>query len=378
MMKKPLAILSMAILGAFPPATRLVDLYRAGPVVVRADEDWTANLPPDLFFESRGDIAVAPDGSVFVSNTSRHTIYKFDPKGRFVKRFGQKGQGPGDLTFPGRLSILDGQYLVVGEYATNQRLSLFDLDGNLVKLLGTGRFTSQAIALGDGKIAYVSIKGRLEPDEMVKRCEVLTIDWRSGAQRSVVAHEIRMPIARFGAGGIISSGNTGVLLAPTSEGGLVVGRTDKAELEVFTADGAKVRTIDTGWKPVPVTAQYRDRYRALQHERAAAEGRKPPANEPPFPDFLNVLQDIWADDEGNILVCRNTDCLEGCPLQFKVYAPAGAFISDFELRPGLFALAADHQFRRIVVSGRGLYGLLELGADPDGFLHLIRMALGPR
>lgn len=377
-MKKPLVVLAAVVLGvAANREMTLVDLYRAGPIAVRADEDWTPNLPPDLFFESRGDIAVAPDGSVFVSNTTRHTIYKFDPAGRFVKRFGRKGQGPGDLTFPGRLSVLDGRYLVVGEYATNQRLSLFDLDGTFVKIVGTGRFTSQAVALGDGKIAYVSIGGRMETSEMINQCEVFVIDWRSGTQRSVAKHEFRIPMTRTPSGAIVLSGMGGVLLARAGDGLLVVGATDRPDLDFFTADGVKVRTIDTGWKPLPVTAKYKDEYRALQRERAVAEGREPPSKPFPLPDVLDVLQDIWADSQGNILVCRKTDCLKECPLLFRIYSPAGEHLCDFELKPGRFSLQADHRFKRVVISGRGIYGLLEFKDDPDGFLHLIRMAFDP-
>jgi hypothetical protein len=366
-------LLSAAVLGgAASRETTLAGRYRAGRIIVRADEDWTSNLPPDLVFESRGDIAVAPDGSVFVSNTTRHTIYKFDPSGRFAKRFGQPGQGPGDLTYPGRLSILDGRYLVVGEYATNRRISLFGLDGTFVKIVGTGRFTSNAQALGDGKIAYVSLNGRMEADEIVNQAEVYVIDWRSGAQKAVWKHEIRMPVQRMPGGGLISSGNAGVILARTRTGGIIVGTTQGSELDILTADGVKVRTLDTGWKAVPVTAKYRDELRALERRRAEAEGHRPPAIDMHLPEALEVLQDVWTDDQGNILVCRKTDCLEDCPLEIRVYSPEGDLLCDFEVQPGPFILSADHRFKRIVMISRGLYGLLELKDDPDGFLHLIR------
>jgi hypothetical protein len=378
LMNKPLVVLAGAVLCA--AATRemnLADLYRAGPIVIRTGEDWTANLPPDLFFESRGDVAVAPDGSVFVSNTIRHTVYKFDPEGRFVKSFGQKGLGPGDLTYPGRLSVLDGRYLVVGEYATNQRLSLFDLDGTFVKIVSTGRFTSQAVALGDGKIAYVSVSGRMGPTEMVNQCKVFVIDWQSGAQSSIAGYEIRMPITQTSGGNIIVSGAGGVLLARAGEGLLVVGATDRPDLDIFTAEGLKVRTIETGWKPIPVTSKYRNGYQALQRELAAAAGREPPPKPSPLPDVLDVLQDVWADDQGNILVCRKTDCLKDCALLFRVYSSAGEHLCDFELQPGPFSLQADHRFKKVVINSRGLYALLELKDDPDGFLHLVRMGFSP-
>jgi hypothetical protein len=356
----------------------LADRYRAGRILLRADEDWTSNLPADLVFEGRGDIAVAPDGSVFVSNTTRHTVYKFDAAGKFVKAFGGPGQGPGDLTYPGRLSILDDKYLVVGEYATNQRISLFDLEGTFVKIVGTGRFTSQAIALKDGKIAYVCIQGKIGQDEMTNVGEVFILDWRTGAQRSVVRHEIRNPIKRMPGGGIVGAASGAVVLSRTREGGLVVGKTQSPSLDIFSADGVKLRTLDTGWKAIPVTSGYREKYKDLLRRQAEAEGHKSPTDDPLLPEVLEILQDVWTDSEGNILVCKRTECLEDCPLLIRAYSPVGDFLCDFELDPGPLVLSADWRFKRIVLTERGLYGLLEFKDDPDGYLRLVRTVFRPQ
>jgi hypothetical protein len=352
--------------------TSLAERYRTGRIILRSDEDWTSNLPADLFFESRGCMAVASDGSVFVSNTIRHMIYKFDAGGKFVKAFGRQGQGPGDLTYPGRLSILDDKYLVVGEYATNQRISLFDLDGKFVKIVGTGHFTSQAVALKDGKIAYLCLKGRMEQKEMVNIGDVFILDWKSGAQKPIVRYEIRNPMERMPGGGIVLAAAGAVVLARTHDGGLVVGTTQSPCLDIFSADGTKLRTLDTGWKAIPVTSEYRNKYKAFQRRVAEAEGKKLPMIDPLLPESLEILQDVWTDSEGNILVCKKTDCLEDCPLAIRAYSPQGDFLCDFTLDPGPFVLSADWRFKRIILTAGGLYGLLEFKDDPDGFLHLVR------
>jgi len=360
-----------------PGPMTLVERYCKGRIILRADEDWTSNLPADLFFEGSGNIVVASDGSVFVSNSMRHTIFKFDAAGKFVKTFGRRGQGPGDLTHPARLSILDGKYLVVGEYATNQRISLFDLDGKFVKIVNTGRFTSQPVALKDGKIAYVSIRGKMELKEMVSIGEVFIVDWKSGAQKSIVLHEIRNPMERMPRGGIVLASAGAVVLGRTHDGGLVVGTTQSPRLDIFSAEGSKLQTLDTGWKAIPVTSEYRNRYKDLQRRRAEAKGEKPPTKDPLLPESLEILEDIWTDSEGNILVCKKTDCLEDCPIAVRAYSPQGDFLCDFTLDPGPFILSADWRFKRIIMTGRGLYGLLEFKDDADGFLHLVRMIFRP-
>ncbi len=352
----------------------LAGRYRAGKIAVRMDRDWTANLPPDLVFESRGSLAVAPDGSVFISNTTRHTIYKFDAAGKFVKAFGRQGQGPGDLTYPGSLSILDDRYLVVGEYATNQRFSLFDLDGKFVKIVATGRFTSRVTALRDGKVAYVFTSGRMEQNEMINVEEVFVIDWKTGAQKSIVRQDIRIPVKRLPNGNLTISQPAALLLAPVRGGGLAVTRKGGSTLDLFAPDGRKLRSIETGWKGVPVTPEYRAKYAAQVRRQAEIEGRKPPTTDPILPEVLGIIQDLWSDSQGNILVARNTGCLEGCSLAFRAYDPGGEIMGDFVIEPGPVVLAADYRFRRMALTPSGLFGLLELKDDPDGFLHLFKTA----
>ncbi len=374
MKPRDLVILLAAVLlttaAALAPKT-LADRYRTGRILLRADEDWTPNLPADLFFES-GHIAVAPDGSVFVSNGKRHIVFKFDVSGKFVKVIGRHGQGPGDLTNPGHLSILDGKYLVVGEYAASQRISIFDLDGNFVKIVSTGRFTGRPIALKNGKIAYVCIRGRMEPKEMINVEEVIIIDWMSGAQKSVIKHEIRSPLKQVGSGKLIMAEPGAVLLTRTLDGGVIVGRTRDARLDVFSAEGLKLKTLDTGWKAIPVTSEYRAKYREFLNRRAVAEGRKPSAADPMLPDVLDILQNVWTDAEGNILVCKKTECLENCPLIIRAYSPEGNFLCDFKIDPGPFFLNANWRLKRIALTGHGFYGLLEFKDDPEGYLHLVR------
>lgn len=364
--------------AAAPVEMTLAERYRSGRIVLRADEDWTPNLPRDLVFESRGDIALAPDGSVFVSNTTRHAVFKFGPTGKFVRAIGRQGQGPGDLTNPGYLSVLDGKYLVVGESASVRRISLFDLDGNFVKIISPGRPATRPLALKEGKIAYLSRGGRMEQSEMIDIDEIFIIDWTTGTQRSVVKREIRTPMVRMKSGNMTMPEPGASLLARTADGRLAIGLTRDARVDLYSADGLKLRTIDTGWKALPVTAEYRARIKSFFARRAIAEGKKPADADPLLHDTLDILLDILTDSEGNILVCRKTDCLEECALPFRAYSPDGDFLCESELDPGPFILSAGWRFKRIFLTGTGIFGLFELKNDPDGYLRLARTVFGPR
>jgi DNA-binding beta-propeller fold protein YncE len=53
---------------------------------------------PDLF-DQPTDVAIAPNGDIFVTDSQRNgknnRIVKFTKNGRFIKEWGKKGSGPG-------------------------------------------------------------------------------------------------------------------------------------------------------------------------------------------------------------------------------------------------------------------------------------------
>ena len=103
------------------------------------------------FFGPYQEVVVGPGGRIYVACNREHSILIFGENGRKLGAFGQKGRGPGDLFYPHRLSVLDGKYLVVGEYATNRRVSLFDLIGNFVSSSGLTERHSPLLHCGGTK-----------------------------------------------------------------------------------------------------------------------------------------------------------------------------------------------------------------------------------
>ena len=98
---------------------------------------------------------VAPDGSIFVANNRQHNIYKFDKNGNLLKQFGRKGQGPGDFDSPGDLTILDKKYLVVGEYVSNRRITIWTMDGKCIKVVRTEKSNFYTTSLKNNRVAYL-------------------------------------------------------------------------------------------------------------------------------------------------------------------------------------------------------------------------------
>jgi len=73
------------------------------------------------------------EGNIYVSDTDNNRIQVFDDKGIFLRRFGSKGEGRGDLKEPYGIGILSNGEVVVADH---QRLSVFDSQGQFVRLVG--------------------------------------------------------------------------------------------------------------------------------------------------------------------------------------------------------------------------------------------------
>jgi len=80
-------------------------------------------------------VLVAPNGDIFVADghggNTNSRIVKFSPDGKFIKTWGKKGSGPGDLDIPHTLALDSQGRLFVGD-RQNNRIEIFDQDGNFI------------------------------------------------------------------------------------------------------------------------------------------------------------------------------------------------------------------------------------------------------
>src|SRR5204862_292776 len=82
-------------------------------------------------FNAPSAVVTAPNGDIFVADghggNTNARIVKFDKAGRFIKTWGQKGSGPGDLDIPHTIAMDSQGRLFVGD-RQNNRIEIFDQD----------------------------------------------------------------------------------------------------------------------------------------------------------------------------------------------------------------------------------------------------------
>ncbi len=69
-------------------------------------------------------LAIDGDGNVYVVDTYNHRIQVFDPHGRFLRKWGTKGEGDGEFSSPHAIA-LDGDGRVYVTDLRNNRIQVF-------------------------------------------------------------------------------------------------------------------------------------------------------------------------------------------------------------------------------------------------------------
>ncbi len=132
------------------------------------------------------NVAVAPDGSIYVADSGNHRIVKFAPDGQPLLAWGEKGDGPGQFNEPWGIAVDREGFVYVAD-TWNHRIQKFDADGKFVTQWGHavmtggqltepgGFFGPRAIAIDKEGFVYVTDTGN-------KRVQKFTPDGQFVAQ----------------------------------------------------------------------------------------------------------------------------------------------------------------------------------------------------
>ncbi len=367
--------------------------YKKGTFQIEMSPHFGQNIDwESLFPDKYREVVLAPDGTLFVSNLRQHNIYQFSPKGELVRTFGRKGKGPGDLLYPGSLSILDRKYLVAGGYATERKIHIFDLKGNFFKQLKTGHNVFSPVALRNGKIAYLSSTyAGNKKDMRVKHIRVIIKDIVTNQEKAL------SPIIKIEDRGLIRDPKSGVgvrlpnyrgkvIINRTREGLLLVGASNSPEIAVYSETGRLVKRFTLDFVPIPVTSGYIKTFKAYKVSELTGDTGKDKKSssfmakvlertdfQPLFGAHLPYYYELLVDREGNFLFLKTTGEIEENKHIFRVYSPEGRFICETVLMEKEYGVHIGSNMRRIVFAADGIYGLFHFKNPEDADEELYRL-----
>jgi DNA-binding beta-propeller fold protein YncE len=122
--------------GAPGKGHQVFKLSSAGYVLMTLGKAGVSGGGPELF-DQPTDVAVAPNGDIFVSDSHRNgknnRIVKFDRDGHYIKEWGHKGSGPGEFSEVHTIAFDSQGRLFAGD-RENNRIQIFDQDGTLLDI----------------------------------------------------------------------------------------------------------------------------------------------------------------------------------------------------------------------------------------------------
>ena len=105
-----------------------------GRVLMTLGKAGVSGSGPGLF-DQPTDVVVSPGGDIFVTDSHRNgrnnRVVRFTRDGRFVKEWGAKGSGPGQMSEPHTIAMDSRGRLFVGD-RENNRIQIFDQDGRFI------------------------------------------------------------------------------------------------------------------------------------------------------------------------------------------------------------------------------------------------------
>jgi uncharacterized protein (UPF0333 family) len=326
------------MLFSFLLSADLIDIYKKGEIRVIPDPEFGKNTNWDeMFYKGIKSIAFASDGSFFVTALGgiSHSVYKFDKNGNFIKKFGRKGRGPGDLYFPGDLSILDSKYLLIGEHRS-RRISIFDLNGNFVKIIKTKYSVFDVVGLKNSKIAILSSKTNETPDK--ETYMIIILDLNNNREIHVASF-----IKKFRKTAIRARDFEGkVCISRTKNGNLLVGFSNSQKIAIYSPDGKKTYSFNINIKQIKITTEMKEEfYKGMESniEKKPMHVRnmvrklvKKMRSMDIFPKYAPYYRNLIVDCDGNFIVFYNKGYFKaGNWWRFQVYSPNGKYICDSKI-----------------------------------------------
>jgi DNA-binding beta-propeller fold protein YncE len=113
-----------------------LDPYEGKRTESDAVEVWGSNGTGDGQFMAPRNLAVGPDGSIYVADSGNHRIQVFDPQGNFITKWGSMGTEPGQFNEPWDVAVAqDGTVFVADTW--NHRIQAFTSTGEFLNAFGS-------------------------------------------------------------------------------------------------------------------------------------------------------------------------------------------------------------------------------------------------
>jgi hypothetical protein len=269
-----------------------------------------------VFYDLRS-VQVDDQENIYVLDWKEIRIKVFDKDGKLLSCFGQRGQGPGEMSMPSRMEISPGNNLIIDDLG-NSKLIFYSFDGRFIKEIPTGKYWSSISFKFDSK-GYIYADTRSYGDTMTSELKKFDSNLKPVATLTSF-EEKRSPSA-------MQAFITRISHNVTRNDNVIWLITSKYELMVVNSEGRTVKKIIRDHDPVKITKKIKD---ALIKEEFGDRGI-PPGRTFEVPSHFPPTRYFIIDDEGRIFVCTYENKEEDgiYYLSYDVFNAEGRYIAKF-------------------------------------------------
>lgn len=240
-------------------------------------------------------------------------VFKFDKNGRFVKSFGRRGQGPGEVHRGGSLNINSKDEIEIYQVMPNV-ISFFNKDGIFIREMSLDSGFTRAMTLENGNYLVFGPAQVVDPSsesgvhtplrlldsefkEIVELDRRLTPDPANAKKMKFTEHIFQWRI---------------------SDGKIFAGNEERGyEILVYDLKGKLIRKIKKEYKPVKLPEEIKQKF---------VKSMKFFADRVYFPDHLGPFQSIFTDEKGRLLVATYEKGTSPGEYIHDIFNPDGIFI----------------------------------------------------
>jgi len=311
--------------------------------IMRIDSEKETRIPDIFGFD------VDAAGKVFVLRWyigEGDFVVKFDAGGRFLKSFGRKGQGPGELENPHHIALGRDDRLLITDLGRGL-VTEFDKDGTFIGTHPLERASRAGPGPGDTWIT-LAIDQKYEMDKIQMTWSARLLDSTFKEIRELDSLKAQMSRSDF------RFPEPLLCWSASSDRAFVANEGHGYEIRIFGPDGTFERMVRKESAPVPIS----DEFKAKMLKPMPEEMRKAVQ----FPEFHTPFQSLVASDDGRLLVMTFEPGDRPGEFLFDVFDKDGALIGRKSLNAHVWE---GHLW--VKIRGGRFYCLRE---KPNGFKEI--------
>lgn len=326
----------------------------------------TGEAGQDLFGEIQ-NLAVDNEQKVFVADTKHSVIFIYDRNGRYLKRFGKKGEGPGEIReyFGGDQLHLVGDKVL---FADRAMVHYFDTLGNYLKSVPFSPSLKPRIFIDE----HTFISAPATNDQRSKEpSRIMVYDMGTGKRKAIAsfrpynkATSTEQTESRQVTVGIVINDITPLMMVHVAGDRLYYGMSDTYRIDIVDLEGKIISRFSIPDREAnPVSDTYKKELKASLGDVPENFLNSIIGGLPPHASFFSAIQ---VDKKGNIYLFES-DPDSKSKKSIDIFNPRGEFIYR-----GSFASDIGESIQNILI-GDDL--ALIVTEDEEGTVKLSRFSI---